>query len=193
MSAPSSSTATAHRHPAQSVLTTLAVLLLGSALLALSAYIQIPFAPVKPSLQTLVVLAFGVVLGSRLAAAVVLAYLVEGALGLPVFQSGGGLAYFMGPTAGYLVGFVAGAFVVGWILERAPAWTPGRLLVALAVGEAAIYLPGVLWLGVHVGASKAIALGVTPFVFAEILKVSLIFTAVTLVLRHIKSDGGKRL
>src|SRR6185312_10858987 len=80
------------------------LVLFGTALLALSARVQVPLWPVKMSMQDFVVLALGVTYGSRLGAATVLAYIAEGAVGLPVFVSGSGLAYFAGPTTGYLAG-----------------------------------------------------------------------------------------
>src|ERR671910_361894 len=79
-------------------LRTSTLILLGTGLLALSAHIQVPFWPVKLSLQTFVVLAIGIAYGSRLGGATILAYLVEGAIGLPVFQSGAGVVYMVGPT-----------------------------------------------------------------------------------------------
>lgn len=145
----------------------------GSALLAISAHVQVPFWPVRLSMQSFVVLAIGLACGGRLAAAVVLAYLGEGALGLPVFQGGAGAAYMMGPTGGYLVGFVLAAFAVGWFAERGAArgWmgTVGLLLL----GSVLIYAPGVAWLAVLFGPAKALAFGLVPFLPAEACKLAL--------------------
>jgi biotin transport system substrate-specific component len=91
---------------------------IGSILLTISAKIQVPFWPVPMTIQTFVVLVLGVAYGWRLAGATVLLYLAQGALGLPVFAAGGGLAYMAGPTGGYLVGFLLAALVVGWLAER---------------------------------------------------------------------------
>ena len=88
---------------------TATLILIGTGLLTLSAHIQVPFWPVKLSLQTFVVLVIGIAYGSRLGGATILAYLVEGAIGLPVFQSGAGIAYMVGPTGGFLLGFVLAA------------------------------------------------------------------------------------
>lgn len=148
--------------------------LAGSALLALSAKIQVPFWPVPMTMQTYVVLVLGMALGSRLGAATVALYLAEGAMGLPVFagtpEKGLGLAYMMGPTGGYLMGFLVAAALVGWLAER--GWDRGwpRALAAMVVGHAAIFLFGLAWLATFVGAEKAIALGLTPFWAATIAK-----------------------
>ena len=103
--------------------------LLGSALLTISAKLEVPFYPVPMTMQTLVVLLLGMAYGARLGAATVLLYLAEGAVGLPVFagtpERGIGIAYMMGPTGGYLVGFVLSAAITGWLTERRrdwPAW-----------------------------------------------------------------------
>lgn len=146
----------------------------GSALLALSAKIQVPFWPVPMTMQTYVVLVLGMALGSRLGAATVALYLAEGATGLPVFagtpEKGLGLAYMMGPTGGYLLGFLVAATLVGWLAER--GWDRGwsRALGAMVVGHAAIFLFGLAWLATFVGPEKAMALGLTPFWAATIAK-----------------------
>ena len=100
--------------------------LLGSALLTISAKIEVPFYPVPMTMQTLVVLLLGMAFGARLGAATVLLYLAEGAVGLPVFagtpERGIGIAYMLGPTGGYLVGFVLSAAITGWLTERRRDW-----------------------------------------------------------------------
>lgn len=91
---------------------------LGTLLLIASARVQVPFWPVPMTMQTFVVLIIGATCGARLGAATVALYLAQGAVGLPVFAGGGGLAYMAGPTGGYLVGFLVAAVVVGWLAER---------------------------------------------------------------------------
>ncbi|MGH6905356.1 MAG: biotin transporter BioY [Geminicoccaceae bacterium] len=149
--------------------------LLGSALLTLSAKIQVPFYPVPMTMQTLVVLLIGIAFGFRLGVATVLLYLVEGAVGLPVFagtpEKGIGLAYMLRPTGGYLAGFVLAAAIAGWIAERKR--DPGSLALAVITGSLAIYVPGVLWLARFVGFGKALELGLAPFLWADILKAAL--------------------
>jgi biotin transport system substrate-specific component len=151
----------------------LGAILAGSALLAVSAHVQVPFWPVRLSMQSLVVLAIGLACGSRLGAATLLAYLAEGAAGLPVFQGGAGLVYMAGPTGGYLLGYLMAAFSVGWLAERGFARTlPGTLGVLLA-GLALIYVPGVAWLAVLFGPAKALGFGLVPFLPAEACKLAL--------------------
>ena len=147
---------------------------LGSALLAISAKVQVPFYPVPMTMQTVAVLVLGMAYGSRLAAATVLLYLAEGLAGLPVFAGpAAGPAYMMGPTAGYLAGFVLAAYVIGWLAERGWDRTPVKAVTAMAIGHALLFVPGVAWLAVLFGMDKAIAVGLTPFLAASLLKTAL--------------------
>ena len=149
----------------------------GSALLVLSAKVQVPFWPVPATLQTLAVLLLAFGLGGRLAALSVIVYLAEGAIGLPVFagspERGLGLAYMMGPTGGYLAGFLAAALAVGHLADRGAGRRTGTTVAALAAGLALIYLPGTLWLGLHIGAVPALRLGGLVFLPAEAVKLAL--------------------
>ncbi|GFP35213.1 biotin transport system substrate-specific component [Candidatus Hakubella thermalkaliphila] len=155
------------------------LLILGGSLLpALSAQIAIPlpFSPVPITGQTFAVLLVGTLLGSRRGALAMLAYLGEGLLGLPVFAGGrGGLAVFMGPTAGYLWGFVAAAFLVGSLAERGwdrHIWSAGA---AMFLGNGVIYLFGLPWLSYFLpgSLSQVLALGLYPFIPGDILKLAL--------------------
>jgi biotin transport system substrate-specific component len=146
----------------------------GSILLAVSAKIQVPFWPVPMTMQSLAVLLIGVGFGSRMGAATVLVYLAQGFLGVPVFAGAtAGPAYMAGPTGGYLLGFLVAAAAVGALAERGWDRDLPRALATLAVGHVLIFIPGVLWLAVLFGWTKAIAVGVTPFVLATILKTAL--------------------
>ena len=151
----------------------IALVLAGTALLALAAKVQVPFWPVPMTLQTLAVLMIGATLGARMAGATLLAYLAEGAVGLPVFASGAGLAYMAGPTGGYLLGFLLAAVFVGLAADR--GWLRGGVPVAAVMfaAMALIYLPGVAWLAALIGAEKAVAGGLVPFVPAEAFKLAL--------------------
>jgi len=149
-------------------------------LLALSARVQVPFWPVPMTLQTLAVLAIAGIGGPRIAGAALLAYLAEGALGLPVFAGahGAGVAYLAGPTGGYLAGMLLAAVVVGELVRRAG----GRVLpvaAAMLLGSVLIYATGAAWLATFVGAQKALALGVAPFLVGDAVKTALA-AAVTL-------------
>jgi len=156
-----------------SVMSQLVLVFAGSALLALSAQFafRIPISPVPVTGQTLVVLMIGMAYGSRLGAATVLAYLVEGGMGLPVFANGtAGWPVIMGPTGGYLVGFVAAAFVLGRLAERGMGRGPISTALAMAAGTVIIYAAGVSWLGQFIGFGKAATAGMLPFLYGDALK-----------------------
>jgi len=146
---------------------------LGTALLTLSAKVNLPLPYVPMTLQTLVVLVIGAAYGWRLGSATVMAYLAEGAIGLPVFAGPvGGLAPLIGPTAGYLFGFVAAAFVTGWLSERGWDRSVLRLFVAMALGHILILATGFGWLafGMKLGLEKAWLVGIAPFIAASLIK-----------------------
>lgn len=150
--------------------------LAGSALLTLSAKIAIPFYPVPLTLQTMVVLCLGMVLGPRLGAAAVIAYLMQGAMGLPVFagtpEKGVGIAYMLGTTGGYLLGFVVAAFVVGLLAQRRWDRSIVTVVAAMVVGNIIIYAFGLAWLGSIVGWDKPVlAWGMTPFLLGDFAKI----------------------
>lgn len=146
---------------------------LGTALLTLSAKVNLPLPYVPMTLQTLAVLAIGAIYGWRLGGATLMAYLAEGAMGLPVFAGPvGGLAPLTGPTAGYLFGFVLAAVVTGWFSERGWDRSVPRLFVAMAIGHIVILAAGFGWLalGMKLGFEKAWLVGVAPFVAASVIK-----------------------
>jgi biotin transport system substrate-specific component len=162
-------------------LSQISVIVIGSALLAISAKVQVPFWPVPMTMQTFVVLLMGAVLGWRLAGASVLAYLAQGAIGLPVFAGGAGLAYMAGPTGGYLAGFLLGAVAVGWLAEQGLGRTVTTTALAFLIGQVAIFGLGVAWLAGFIGLDKAIAAGLTPFLLAEAFKMALACTVLPLI------------
>lgn len=149
------------------------LVLLAVVALTVSAKVQFPFWPVPMTLQTLAVLLIGASYGATLAASSVAAYLALGAIGLPVFASGAGLAYMAGPTGGYLAGFLLAATLVGWLSDRGMGRTIVSALLACLLGEVAIFVLGAGWLAVLIGPAKALAAGVAPFVPAEFLKAGL--------------------
>lgn len=145
----------------------------GSLLVVLSARfeIRLAYSPVPITGQTLAVVMLGALLGSRRGAACLLAYLLEGLAGFPVFSGGGaGLAHMLGPTGGYLVGFVAAAWLTGALAEHGWDRRLERAFVAMAAGNLAIYFLGLPWLAAYVGLSRALALGFTPFIPGDLLK-----------------------
>lgn len=161
----------------QRLMRDVALALAGSLLLTLSAKVQVPFYPVPMTMQTLVVLLIGACFGWRLGAATILTYLAEGAAGLSVFTGtpakGIGLAYMVGPTGGYLIGFVAAALVTGFLAERGLTRSVIGALATMLAGAATILAFGFAWLAVLIGAEKALAFGVLPFLLGDALKVAL--------------------
>lgn len=155
------------------------LVLAGTVLLALSARLQIPFWPVPMTMQTFAVLVIAMAYGARLGTATVGVYLLQGAMGLPVFASGVGLAYFAGPTGGYLLGFLLAAWLVGGLAERGWDRRVGPTLLAMVLGTLVILVCGVSWLAVFMqqtgtgGAAEALATGVLPFLPAAVFKVAL--------------------
>lgn len=152
--------------------------IVGTALLWLSAKIQVPFWPVPMTMQTFVVLTLGMALGWRLAGATLLLYLAEGAIGLPVFagtpEKGIGLAYMLGGTGGYLIGFLIAAVVCGCLAERGWDRRVISTVSAMLIGNVLIYVPGLLWLGAVFGWDKPILeWGLTPFILGDVTKLAL--------------------
>jgi biotin transport system substrate-specific component len=165
---------------------------LGTALLTLSAKINLPLPYVPMTLQTLVVLMIGAAYGWRLGGMTVMAYLAEGAIGLPVFAGPvGGLAPLLGPTAGYLFGFVAAALITGWLSERGWDRSPLPLFVAMGLGHIVILGCGFAWLafGMKFGVEKAWLVGIAPFVAASVIKNALGAALVPAIRRALDRRG----
>ena len=162
---------------AQPALRFVVLMLLGTVALWLSAKIQVPLWPVPVTMQTFVVLTLGIAYGWRLAGATMLLYLIEGAVGLPVFagtwEEGGGVKHLVGPTAGYLVGFVVAAAVVGRLAERGWDRSPVTAAVAMILGNVVIYGLGLAWLGAQIGYGPAVQHGLLPFLIGDAIKVVL--------------------
>ena len=152
------------------------IIFLGSILLTISSKIKIPFYPVPMTMQTFVVLFLGMSFGYKVGLATVSLYLFEGIIGLPVFsnspEKGVGLVYFTGPTMGYLIGFLFATFLAGYFnFKKNILVNFVKLLVSVSV----IYIFGIFWLGNLIGWDKPIIqLGVTPFLFAELFKISIL-------------------
>lgn len=168
--------------------------LIGVMALTVSAKVQIPFYPVPMTMQTFVVLLTGIAYGTRLGVTTLLLYLGVGALGLPVFagtpEKGIGLAYMLGPTGGYLIGFVIAVAICGWLAERGWDRRPLTTAIAMLAGNVLIYLPGLLWLGTVVGWDKPIVQwGLTPFLLGDLFKLLLAAGMLPLVWKAIGSKN----
>ena len=162
--------------------------LLGSIILAVSSKIKIPFYPVPMTMQTLAVLVIGILFGWKLGVATIILYLFEGIIGLPVFagtpEKGIGLIYFTGPTMGYLIGFIPAVFFSGLLRVYFKYNLFVRLILNFALysfSVSFIYIFGLIWLNNFVQTDQLLAFGVLPFLPAEILKISILSVAVTLL------------
>ncbi len=158
------------------IIKSLLIIFFGSIILAISAKIKIPFYPVPMTMQTFIVLFLGISFGYKIAISTVSLYLLEGILGLPVFSNsperGIGLAYFMGPTMGYLIGFLSACFLTSFVKENDNFFI---IFVKLIFSVSTIYIFGILWLGNLIGWDKPIlAMGLIPFLYAEFFKISLL-------------------
>ena len=158
------------------IIKSLLVIFFGSVLLAISAKIKIPFYPIPMTMQTFVVLFLGISFGYKIAIGTVSLYLIEGIIGLPVFSNsperGVGLTYFMGPTMGYLIGFLVACFFSSFIKISDNYFV---ILTKLVLSVSSIYILGIIWLGTLIGWDKPIfELGVYPFLLAEIFKITLL-------------------
>ena len=158
------------------------IVFIGSLALTFSAKLRIPFYPVPMTMQTFVVLLIGVCFGWKLGGVIISFYLLEGIAGLPVFsgtpEKGSGIIYFVGPTMGYLIGFIFAAMLSGFF-----KFNKNILLnfLKLVLSVSIIYFLGIIWLGTLIGWSKPIIeLGVTPFLLAEIFKIVLLSLIVTM-------------
>lgn len=155
-----------------------ALVAFGVAAMAVAAKVKVPMWPVPITMQTFVVLSLGAAYGARLGAATMLAYLAVGALGFDVFTGSSadsaGIAYMLGGTGGYLVGFALAAAFMGWAAARGWDRSAPRMAAAMLAGTALIYVPGLLWLGALHGFDKPIlAWGLTPFLMGDALKLAL--------------------
>ena len=147
-----------------------------SFLLGLSAQLALPlpFSPVPVTAQTLVVLLLGSLLGKFRGTLCVLLYLIEGSMGLPFFSGGrAGIAHLVGPTGGYLLGFVASAYVVGSLAQLGWDRKISFTLAAMLLGNLVIYIFGLPWLGRFVGYEKVLPLGLYPFIIGDVLKIAI--------------------
>ncbi len=179
--------------PWRSLAFQLMIVLGGSLLVALLAQVVIPlpFTPVPITGQTYGVLLVGAALGSRRGAASLLLYILEGGLGLP-FLAGGKSGWPAGPTGGYLIGFVAAAFAVGWLAERGWDRRFGKAVLAMLIGEVLIYGFGVPWLSAFVGTTKSLSLGLLPFIPGDAVKLLLAAATLPIAWRLLgKRNAGK--
>ena len=157
----------------------------GSILITISAKVKIPFYPVPMTMQTFVVLLIGITYGYKIGLATVTLYLFEGMVGLPVFsnspEKGIGIAYFIGPTMGYLIGFLVAVYFAGSF-----KYNKGLIntFLKLIFSVSFIYILGIIWLGTLIGWEKPIfKLGAQPFLLAELFKMLLLLFLTPILLK----------
>ena len=155
-----------------------ALVVLGIAVLAIAAKIKVPMWPVPITMGTFAVLTIGVAYGPRLGLATILGYMIIGALGFDVFAGSSaqayGLEYMMGGTGGYLVGYVLATLALGTLARAGWDRSVGKMAGAMLLGNALIYVPGLIWLGMLYGWDKPILQwGLTPFLLGDAIKLAL--------------------
>ncbi|WP_193336678.1 biotin transporter BioY [Devosia beringensis] len=167
----------------------LVTVVLGTLLITICAKISVPVWPVPISMGSFAIAAIAAAFGLRIGVATVALYLLEGAFGLPVFISGGGLAYMAGPTGGFLIGYPLMAAIIGWAADRGASGKPIALFGAMIVGNVVLYALGFTWLLTMSGqagwidqnnvVASAFAGAVQPFIVWDILKMALAALTVT--------------
>ncbi len=169
--------------------TNVLTVVLGTLLITAAAKINVPVWPVPVTLQSFAIAALAAAFGMRIGLATVALYLAEGAMGLPVFATGGGAAYLVGPTGGFLLGFLVMAGVIGFAADRGASGRPFTLFGAMLVGNAIMFALGFAWLVAMAGAAQwvdqsnvvgsAFARAVQPFIVWDILKMAFASLTVT--------------
>lgn len=175
------------RHPLQSIFLSknqniteqLLLSVLGTSLLAFASQLNIPMQPVPLTFQSATVLFIGLIFGSRLGTRIVASYLLAGFCGIPIFANASfGLATLLGPTGGYLIGFLPAVFITGWLTENGFAKNMFSAFAASIAGASMIFILGYLWLAQFIGWHTAYLVGVKVFLFTESIKL-MVAAAVT--------------
>ena len=155
------------------ILFTIITVFLGSLLLIASAKIKVPLYPVPMTLQPLAVLMIAMLFGRKLATLTVGLYIFKGIIGLPVFAFGGGFMYLMGPTGGFILGFFASVFVVGYLADRGWGRKISLSIISMLIGMAIIYVLGIFQLALLKGFNFALLKGFYPFLLGDFYKLLL--------------------
>ena len=169
------------------------ILIIGASIfIALSAQIafNVPFSPVPITGQTFAVILTGALLGSRLGSLAVLAYLLEGVSGLPVFaQAQFGIIHLFGPTGGYLIGFVPAAFLTGYLVEYGWGKSVFSALVIMIIGTSVIFICGLSVLKLFFGNNNVLEIGLYPYITGAVIKIALAAVIYRLGWRVIDKSG----
>ncbi|MAL80094.1 MAG: hypothetical protein CMN55_13450 [Sneathiella sp.] len=164
--------------------------LVGTFLLAVSAQLAVPMWPVPMTMQTFAVTVIGAAYGWRLGGATVALYLAQGAMGLPVFSGGVATAALVGPTAGYIYGFVAAAVLVGFMVEKGWGKTILKSTVAMTLGTAVMFAGGISWLSTLIGFEAALVSGFYPFIAGGIVKIALAVAVLPMAWKLVEKFRG---
>jgi biotin transport system substrate-specific component len=177
------------RGDAARLATNIATVVLGTLFITICAKINVPVWPVPVTMQGFAIATIAAAFGLRIGVATVALYLLEGALGLPVFATGGGLAYLVGPTAGFLLGFLVMAAIIGFAADRGASGKPLTMFAAMLLGNAVLLLLGFSWLLAMAGQAQwidqtnvvasAFAGAIQPFIIWDVLKMALAALTVT--------------
>lgn len=166
-----------------------AIVVLGTLVITIAAKINVPVWPVPVTLQSMAIAALAAGFGMRIGVATVALYLLQGAIGMPVFATGGGIAYLIGPTGGFLLGFLAVAGIIGYAADRGASGRPLTLFGAMLVAEAVLLALGFAWLIAMAGQAQwidqtdvvasAFSRAIQPFIIWDVLKMALAALTVT--------------
>ena len=171
------------------------LVLVGIAALAISAKIAVPMWPVPITMTTFAVLTLGAAYGPRLGLVTILGYMLVGVAGFDVFAGSSaekfGLTYMMGGTGGYLIGYVLATLALGFAARAGWDRSFGKMALAMLIGNALIYIPGLLYLGALMGWDKPIlAWGLTPFLIGDALKLALAALMVPAIWKGLEKFRG---
>lgn len=144
-----------------------------SGITAICAKLKVEIGVVPITMQTFPVLLSGALLGAKRGALSQITYLLLGLAGVPWFARGGGMAYLLSPTFGYIIGFVLAAYFVGWLCERGFDRQVKTAMISMLIGNILLYIPGLLWLAKFVGFERVLAVGLYPFIVGDLLKIFL--------------------
>ena len=161
------------------------LIIFGTLLLAVSSKIQVPFWPVPMTMQTFIVFIIAMAYGWKLSLLTLIAYLIEGAMGMPVFAKGGGFLYLMGPTAGYLYGMTIAAGIMGYFADLGYGKSIIKCIVPLLIGTVIIFVLGVGYLSSIIGLEKALVAGLLPFIPSELFKIALALFVIPSIWKYI--------
>ena len=172
------------------LLSNVAMTLIGTVLITLAAKINVPTWPIAVTLQSFAVAALAAAFGWRIGVASVVTYLVEGAIGIPVCATGGGVGYLLGPSGGFLLGFVPMAYIIGRAADMGASSRPLMLALAMLIADAVLFVLGFAWLVVVLAGIKGVSpLAVLPGAFDGAIKPLVVWDALKMVFAAVSVTG----